>query len=121
MNTKSSAANFQGKQQMANASIKQGMRDIFRSDIFRLWVATTAYLSFIAFLCAEFCSIGYTGKSLGQNVVDEARQKIEDYRFEHGDFGTKTEILMKKMQRMDNSDGMVDVLNELNEKTYKWQ
>ena len=121
MNAKSSATNFKGKTQMVKANVKQGMRDVFRSDAFRLWAATTSFLSFILFLCAEFCSIGYTGKTLGQHAVEEARQKIEDYRFEHGDIGTKTEIIIKKMQRMSNSDGMGDVLNELNEKTYKWQ
>ena len=84
---------FKGKQQMADALVKKGRRKRIDSDLLRLWGATTAYLSFILFLAGEFCSIGYTGKSLGQNLVEETRQKIEDYRFEHGDNSTKVEIL----------------------------
>ena len=123
MYAKPSVTNFKGKQQIADTVVKKGKNKIIHSDAFRLWAAMTAYLSFILLLGAEFCSIGYTGKSLGRNIVEDAKQKIEAYRFEHGDIGTKSKILIKKMERMNksNSDGMIDALNELNEKTYKWQ
>lgn len=94
-----STPNFQGKQQMVKTLGAKTSR-IRNGSIsrLRLWLQTTAFLGFIGLLGGEYCSFAYTGKSLGQNAVEQVSSKRDAYKLEHGDTAEQFGVITKKMQ-----------------------
>lgn len=119
-----SKPSFKGKEKVAESVVKEGMSGTKnRRGSLMFFLQNLIFFTFIGLLAEEFVSISNTGKTLGQNFVEKTKQKIEEYRFEHGDIGTKTEILVKRMNRMNSSksEGMLEVLEDLDKKIYQWQ